>query len=94
MPPFCEHFLQISRNFRTINDQINISGDKPRKIDTLAKQFETMRNRPVSQHDYRTTLNNLVKSEHHADVITEQMNDENSLHNFRVSSRSEVRTKP
>jgi len=32
-----EHFLQISHNLRTINAQINISGEKPRKLDTLAK---------------------------------------------------------
>jgi len=35
----CEHFLQISHNFRTINAQINISGEKPRKLDTLANMF-------------------------------------------------------
>ena len=34
---FCEHFLQISHNLRTINAQINISGEKTRKLDTLAK---------------------------------------------------------
>jgi len=27
---FCQHFLQISHNLRTINAQINISGEKPR----------------------------------------------------------------
>jgi len=47
--PLFEHFLQINHNLRTINDQINISNEKPRKLeDTLAKLFQTMRNRPVA----------------------------------------------
>jgi len=46
---FCEHFLQISHNLRTINDEINISGEKPRNLeDALTNLFQTMRNRPVS----------------------------------------------
>ena len=36
---FCEHFLQISHNLRTINAQINIRGKKSRTLDTLAKLF-------------------------------------------------------
>ena len=36
---FCEHFLQISHNLRTINAQINISGEQLRKLDTRAKLF-------------------------------------------------------
>jgi len=35
----CERFLQISHNLRIINDQINISGEKSRKLDTPAKLF-------------------------------------------------------
>jgi len=52
---FRQHFLQISHNIRTTNDQINISDEKARKLDTLAKLFYAMRNRPVAWHDYRTT---------------------------------------
>jgi len=38
---FCEHFLQISHNLKNnqCSAQINISGEKPRKLDTLAKVF-------------------------------------------------------
>ena len=45
---FCEHFLQISHNLITINDQINIRFKKTRKLDTLAKLFHKMINRSVS----------------------------------------------
>ena len=33
---FFEHFLQISRNIRIINSQKNMSGEKTRKLDTVA----------------------------------------------------------
>ena len=36
---FCEHFVQIGHDSRTINAQINFSGEKIRKLDTLAKLF-------------------------------------------------------
>jgi len=45
---FCEHFPQISKNLRTINDQINISGEKPSRLDIFAKLFQTMRTKPAS----------------------------------------------
>ena len=50
---FSEYFLQLSHNLRTINDKVNITGEKSRKLDTLTKLFQT--NRPVSWHDHRTT---------------------------------------
>ena len=55
MSIFWEHFLQISHDLRTINHQINISGEKTWKLDTLAKLFQTMRNGSVSWHNYRTS---------------------------------------
>jgi len=47
--------LTLRHNLRTISTRININGEKTRKLDTIAKLFQTMRNRPESQHDYRTT---------------------------------------
>jgi len=44
----------MSHNLKTINDQINISGEKARNLDTVAKLFQTMRKRPVSWHEYRS----------------------------------------
>jgi len=38
----------MSHNSKTINDRINVSGEKARNLDTLAKLFQTMGNRPVS----------------------------------------------
>ena len=51
---FWEHFLQLSHNLIIVNDQISISGEKPWKLDTLAKLFQTMRNGSVPWHDYWT----------------------------------------
>jgi len=35
---------------------MNISGEKPVKLDTLAKLFQTMRNTPVSYHGASQTF--------------------------------------
>ena len=41
-------FLKLSHNFRITNDQNISSGEKTRKLDTLAKLFQAVRSRPVS----------------------------------------------
>jgi len=64
---FCKHFLQISHNLKTINGQII-------NLDTLAKLFQTVGDRPASL----TRLSNLLTLEHQASVKTEQMNYETS----------------
>ena len=52
---FWDHFLQIRHDLRTINNnQMNISGEKSWKLDTLAKLFQTMRNGYVAWHNCRT----------------------------------------
>jgi len=46
--PFFEQFLQISHNLRIIiNGQNNMSGEKTRKLYTLAKVFQAMRSRNI-----------------------------------------------
>jgi len=54
---------------RTINTQISISGEKSRKLDTLAKLYF---NTTIKQ------LKNVLKLKHHTGIQTEQMNYENS----------------
>ena len=53
---FIEHFLQISHNVRIINDQNNMSGEKTRKLGTLAKLFQAVRSRSVYWQDYQTAF--------------------------------------
>ena len=48
-------FLQISHNLRIINGQNNMSSEKIRNLDTLAKLSQTMRSRTICCKDYRTT---------------------------------------
>ena len=52
-----EHFLQSSHNLRLINSQNNMSGEKTRKLDTLAKLLQAMRSRNIRQQwqGYQTT---------------------------------------
>jgi len=38
----------MCHNLRTINNQINICGEKTRNLGTLAKPLQTMRNWPLS----------------------------------------------
>ena len=71
---FWEHFLQISHDLRTINGQINISGEKPWKLDTR----KTVSNNEKWICILTRLSDNLPKLEHHAGVKTEQMNYENS----------------
>jgi len=44
---FFEQFLQISHNLRIINGQNNMSAEKIRKLDALAKLFQAMRSRAI-----------------------------------------------
>jgi len=55
MSIFFRHFLQIMNNLRVINRPKNISGEKTRKFDTLAKPFQAMRSRTICWEDYRIT---------------------------------------
>jgi len=48
---FASTFLQISHNLRTINAQINISGGKARKLDTLAKLQHDFKHSPIKTFD-------------------------------------------
>jgi len=62
--PFFLHLLQVSHNLRTINGQNNMSGEKTRRLDTLAKLFHAMRSRTI--YSLRRISDNLLKLEHHA----------------------------
>jgi len=71
---FCQHFLQISHSLITINDQINISGEKTKEVRHSRKT--------VSNNEKQTCigqLTTLLKLERTAGAETEQMNYENSL---------------
>ena len=46
---FFEHYLQISHNLKTINRQNSMSGEKTRKLHTIAKRFQAMRSRGGSR---------------------------------------------
>ena len=69
---FCEHFLQISHNLRTINAQINIRGKNNTKVRHSRKVVSLYLNTTIGQ------LKNLLEAEHKAGVKTKQINYENS----------------
>jgi len=61
--PFFEHLLQVSHNLRIINGQNNMSGEKTRKLDTVAKLFHAVSSTICT---LTRISDNLLKLEHHA----------------------------
>jgi len=76
---FCQHFLQISHNLRTINDHINISGEKNKEVEHSRKTVSSNEKETYILTRLSDNLTTVLKLEHHAGVKNEQMSDESSL---------------